>query len=192
MKLSNSMEQAVRTHLDRMRAESPTADESCWCPLCRADTMALALTSLPPRYATSRYGSVDLEAQTATAVHEGLVQARRQVERRPRHAEGDAVATGEPVWVVNFPLEEGFRVVETILRRHEDACDCWNCRCDIVAFALNRYPARYGVEHKGQTHLFEADRERMREELSSYLDVAVKVVTAVPRHDLRPARRAAV
>jgi hypothetical protein len=31
----------------------------------------------------------------------------------------------------------------------------------------------------------------MREELSSFLDIAVKVVAAVPRHDVRPARQAA-
>ena len=48
MKLSNSMEQAVRMHLNRLRAQSPAGDETCWCPLCRADMMALALTSLPP------------------------------------------------------------------------------------------------------------------------------------------------
>ena len=97
------------------------------------------------------------------------------------------MAAGEPVWVVNFPLEEGFRTVDAILRRHDNACDCWNCRCDMVAFALNRYPARYGVEYEGKTHLFEGDREQMREELSSFLDLAVTVVTTVPRHDLKPA-----
>lgn len=188
MKLLNSMEPVVRKHLNRMRSQSREGHETCWCPLCRADMMALALTSLPPRYATTRYGSVETEALTATAVQDGLAQARQQVEERPKHARGDAVAVGEPVWVVNFPLEEGFRAVDLLLRKHDDACDCWNCRCDMVAFALNRYPARYGVEHEGRTLLIDADRERMRDELLSFLDIAVKVVMAVPRHDVRPPR----
>ena len=184
MKLSNSMEQAVRIHLNRLRAQSPAGDETCWCPLCRADMMALALTSLPPRYATRRPSDIEAEAQTTTAVHDGLMLARSQVTRFPKHPKGAAVAAGEPVWVVNFPLEEGFRAVDEILRRHDNACDCWNCRCDMVAFALNRYPARYGVEHQGQTHLFEEEREQMRVELSSFLDLAVRVVTTVPRHEV--------
>jgi hypothetical protein len=57
----------------------------------------------------------------------------------------------------------------------------------MVAFALNRYPARYGVEHEGRTQLFEEQRERMRDELSSFLLHALKVVTTVPRHDFRTA-----
>ena len=187
MKLSNWMEQAVRLHLNRIRAQSPAGDETCWCPLCRADMLALALTSLPPRYVTRRPSDIEIEAQTAKAIHDGVVSAHRQVERFPKHEKGAAVAAGEPVWVVNFPLEEGFRAVESILRRHDGACDCWNCRCDIVAFALNRYPARYGVEHEGRTHLFDEERERMRDELSSLLDLAVRVVLTVPRHDFSPA-----
>jgi hypothetical protein len=185
MKLSNSMEQAVRVHLNRIRAQSPAGDETCWCPLCRADMMALALTSLPPRYATCRPCDVENEARLAAAVRDEVAHARRQVERHPKHQKGVPVAAGEPVWVVNFPLEEGFRAVDAILRLHDTACDCWNCRCDMVAFALNRYPARYGVEHRGRTHLYAEQRDRMRDELSSFIVHAVTVVTTVPRHDLR-------
>ena len=186
MKLSNSMEQAVRVHLNQIRAQSQAGDETCWCPLCRADMMALALTSLPPRYATSRPRDVEIEARLARGVRDEVAHARRQVERHPKHPKGVAVAPGEPVWVVNFPLEEGFRAVDAILRRHDNACDCWYCRCDMVAFALNRYPARYGVEHEGQTHLFEEDREQMRDELSAFLDPPSRLSRRFPATSFRP------
>jgi hypothetical protein len=187
MKLSNSMEPAVRTHLNRIRSESPADDETCWCPLCRADMLALALTSLPPHYATRRPCDEEIETLMAPTVRGSVAHARRQVDRLPKHARGLPVAAGEPVWVVNFPLEEGFRAVDAILSRQDMACDCWNCRCDMVAFALNRYPARYGVEHEGRTHLIEEHRERMRDELSSFLVHAISVVTTIPRHDFRTA-----
>jgi hypothetical protein len=181
------MEQAVRIHLNRIRAQSPAKDETCWCPLCRADMMALALTTLPPRYVTCRPRDADSEARLVADIRAEVVLACRQIERLPKHAKGAPVPAGEPVWVVNFPLEEGFRVVAAMLRRHNPACDCWNCRCDMVAFALNRYPARYGVEHEGRTRMFEEHRERMRDELSPFLDYAIKVVATVPRHDSRSA-----
>jgi hypothetical protein len=187
MKLTNSMEPAVRFHLNRLRAAAAAGGGSCWCPLCRADMMALALTRLPPRYATRRPSEIVADPQMAAAVRDGVALARDQVERFPKHTKGAAVAAGEPVWVVNFPLEEAFRAVDAILRQHEGACDCWNCRCDMVAFALNRYPACYGVEHEGQTHLFEKDRVQMRLELESFLDLAARVVTTVPRHEFSTA-----
>lgn len=187
MKLTNAMETMVREHLNQVRARSAAGDEACWCPLCRADMMALALTALPPRYATRRPGSADDTQQITALVEERVSHARTQVHRFPRHPKGDAVDAGVPVWVVNFPLEESFRVVDEILHRHDGACDCWNCRCDMVAFALNRYPARYGVEHEGRTSLVEEDRVRMREELGRFLDLAVRVVTTIPRHDFSAA-----
>jgi hypothetical protein len=183
MKLVNAMEMTVKSHLQRLRAESPNGDETCWCPLCRADMMALALSSLPPRYATRRSHDLASDPKTAEAVLAEVLRAVRHVERYPKHPTGQAVAAGEPVWVVNFPLEESFRAVEAMIRSLDGACDCWNCRCDMVAFALNRYPARYGVEHGGITHLLDADREQMRDELASFLDLAMQVVLTVPRHE---------
>lgn len=187
MKLANAMEQAVRAHLNQLREQSAGADETCWCPLCRADMMALALSSLPPRYATRRPGAHGHDADQAATVGEQVVQAVRKVGRFPKHTSGAAVAAGEPVWVVNFPLEESFRAVDAMVRSRDDVCDCWNCRCDMVAFALNRYPSRYGVEHRGVTHLLEKDREQMRVELASFLDLSLRVVATVPRHEFSTA-----
>ncbi|HWR97334.1 MAG TPA: late competence development ComFB family protein [Candidatus Methanoperedens sp.] len=187
MKLANAMEQAVRTHLNQLREGSAGADETCWCPLCRADMMALALSTLPPRYATRRAVAHQADPHQAATVGTLIGQAVRRVERFPKHAAGAAIAAGEPVWVVNFPLEESFRAVDAMIRSRDGVCDCWNCRCDMVAFALNRYPPRYGVEHRGVTHLLEKDRDQMRTELASFLDLSLRVVAAVPRHEFSTA-----
>ena len=187
MKLANAMELAVRAHLNHLREESAGGDETCWCPLCRADMMALALSTLPPRYATRRPGAQPADPRHAATIGELVDQAVRQVGRFPKHGTGAALAAGEPVWVVNFPLEESFRVLDTMVRSRDDVCDCWNCRCDMVAFALNRYPPRYGVEHRGVTQLLDRDREQMRRELASFLDLSLRVVAAVPRHEFSTA-----
>lgn len=187
MKLANAMEQAVRSHLNQLREGSASGDEACWCPLCRADMMALALSTLPPRYATRRPGTHHGDLHQTAAVGELVDQAVRQVTRFPKHGAGSALTAGEPVWVVNFPLEESFRVLDAMIRSRDDICDCWNCRCDMVAFALNRYPSRYGVEHRGITQLLEKDREQMRTELASFLDLSLRVVAAVPRHEVSTA-----
>jgi hypothetical protein len=187
VKLSNAMELAVRTHLNLLRTQAPAAGAGCWCPLCRADTMALALSSLPPRYATRRAVHAALEQPVPARILDDVVHARARVGRYPKHAPGAAVAPDEPVWVVNFPLEEGLRAVGAIIRRGDGPCDCWNCRCDTVAIALNRYPAHYGVEYRGRTDLLERDRARMRTELAVLLECAARLVGTVPRHDAHPA-----
>ena len=182
MKLTNAMESSVREHLNELRSQATAGDGTCWCPLCRADMMALALSRLPPRYATRRSADVDADARVAELVHAEVLRAVLHVGRHPKHAVDGALPAGSPVWVVNFPLEESFRAIGAMLRGREGACDCWHCRCDMVAFALNRHPSRYGVEHGGLTHLFEDERRKMRAELSSFLDLAIRVVTTVPRH----------
>ena len=181
MKLKNSMEDPVRSRLARVQEEHAGDDSVCWCPLCRADMIALALSTLPPRYGTNR--RPELGDEHAQAVRDAVSGAVRQVKRFPKHARDGATASTDPVWVVNYPLEESFHVVDSLLTP-EHACDCWDCRCDMVAFALNRYPARYGVEHGGHTHLLQEDREQMRGELASFLTIAAQLVTRIPRHEL--------
>lgn len=180
MKLTNAMEDAVKRHLHELREVSESG--VCWCPLCRADMMALSLSTLPPRYFTRRAAELEADEPMRTTIRDEVSRAVHHVERYPKHSRGAAVAAGEPVWVVNFPLEESFLAVETLFHEQKPACDCWKCRCDVVAFALNRYPARYGVEHQGKTHLLDGDRVLMRQELSSFLELALQVVSTVPRH----------
>ena len=187
MKLTNAMELGVKRFLNRLRAASPAGQETCWCPLCRADMMALALSSLPPRYATRRPWDIEADAHLAESLGAQVTRAVRHVELFPKHPSGGALEATEPVWIVNFPLEEGFRAIEPLIRSREDVCDCWQCRCDVVAFALNRYPPRYGVERGGHTHLREVDRDQMRSELASFLELAIGIVSKVPRHELSTA-----
>ena len=47
MIIRNSVEKTVRAELSREMARSDKAG-ICRCPLCEADALALALTSLPP------------------------------------------------------------------------------------------------------------------------------------------------
>jgi len=186
MKLTNAMEAAVKAHLTRIRQEFPAEDGVCWCPLCRADAMALALSSLAPSYGTRRPLAVTPGSTLDAAVADEVSRAVRKVALFPKHPTGAAVAAGDPVFVVNFPLEESFRVVDEMMGPEGESCGCWDCRCDAVAFALNRYPARYGVEHRGETHLRESDRALMRGEIRQFLELALSVVAAVPRHEPHP------
>jgi hypothetical protein len=187
MKLTNAMEPIVRERLSQLRAQAGPGGGTCWCPLCRADMMALALSRLPPRYATRRPATVEDDSVLAEVVHAEVLRAALHVGRNPKHGAGGAVATGSSVWVVNLPLEESFRAIGAMLRDSDGACDCWHCRCDMVAFALNRHPSRYGVEHGGQTRHFEDERRKMRTELAAFLELAIRVVTTVPRHDFSAA-----
>lgn len=182
MKLTNAMEHAVKIQLSQIQEAYADDGPVCWCPLCRADMMALSLSSLPPRYGTMHIPAVDTDSTNSTAVREEVSRALLRVERNPKHPRGNAVSTTEPVWVVNFPLEESFHVLDSLIREQKDSCGCWQCRCDMVAFALNRYPAKYGVEHQGRTHLLEEEREQMRRELSSFLNLAMNVITEIPHH----------
>jgi hypothetical protein len=186
MKLTNAMESAVKAHVNRVRSELRGDDTVCWCPLCRADMMAYALSALPPRYGTRRVAAVAPGSEQDAAVAAVVSRAVRQVSLHPKHDTGVPAADHEPVFVVNFPLEESFRAVDAVMGPDDEACACWHCRCDTVAFALNRYPARYGVEHRGETHLRDSDRAVMREELGQFLGLARSVVATVPRHELSP------
>lgn len=178
------MEPAVKAHLNRLRLELGDGGAVCWCPLCRADMMALALSTLPPRYSTRRIATVTPGSDHDVEAAEAVSRAVRKVGLHPKHPPGEAAHADEPVFVVNFPLEECFRVVDRLVDPDGETCSCWHCRCDTVAFALNRYPARYGVEHRGETHLRESDRTAMREEIAQFLGLAVGVIAAVPRHEL--------
>ena len=89
--LSNRMEQAVLAALDEALAYHPDA---CRCQRCRRDIVALALRSLPARYAGSGSGTVVVDAelqrlQSRVEVFKALHQAILVVKRRPHHGRPD-------------------------------------------------------------------------------------------------------
>ncbi|MBE3598214.1 MAG: late competence development ComFB family protein [Limnochordaceae bacterium] len=88
---SNRMEQAVRDALDEALAYHPDA---CRCERCRRDITALALRSLPARYAGSSAGTVivDVELQRLQSrleIFKALHRAILEVKSRPHHARPD-------------------------------------------------------------------------------------------------------
>ena len=182
MQLANAMEPAVQAHLNRVREEFAGVDAICWCPLCRADMAALSLSTLTPCYYTRRAKDPAADPERNAAVREKVVHAVRHVELHPKHAPGDAVPEGEEALVVSILLEEGFAAVEELLDAGHGPCECRTCRCDAVAFALNRYPARYGVRFRGGMNLTRGDRAQLRGELAPFLGLGLKVVATAPRH----------
>jgi len=178
----NLMESAVQQALQAHRQSCLGGDSACWCSLCTSDMQALALTALPPLYVTRRGGIVPDDPAHAPAIREEVERAVGRVESNRKHGKGTASCGS--VALVNFALEVGFVTIEERLQNIVGACDCWDCRCDAIAFALNRFPARYGVAIDGHSPFTEAYRHQMGDEMSSFLDLGVHIVSSLPRHDL--------
>jgi hypothetical protein len=178
----NIVESAVQHTLASHRRQAQGSDPVCWCPLCAADMQALALSSLPPRYVTRREG-VAIDHARAVAVREEVARAVRHVGSHPKHENGTCGAAAEAVAMVNFPFELGFSMIEERLRSHAGACECWECRCDAVAFALNRFPPQYGVAVGGRSAFPEIELKQMADEMVAFIDLGVRIATALPRHE---------
>ncbi len=177
----NVIEEAVRAALASERLRGSGIEAACWCPLCLADMQALALSSLPPRYVTRREDRSAIGSAQSAAVGEQVAQAVRQVSTHRKHRPEERAADAE-VAMVNFAYEVGFALIEERLMRQDGACECFDCRCDAVAFALNRFPPQYGVALRGRSAFTVRSRSEMGAEMSSFLDLGVRVVTDVPRH----------
>ena len=70
-----------------------------------------------------------------------------------------------------------------VLDQLKDNCKCEKCRQDIIAYALNRLPAKYVVTDLGgvytKLHQF---KTQTRADITIQLVEAAKVVKAKPRH----------
>jgi hypothetical protein len=73
-------------------------------------------------------------------------------------------------------------MVGPALERTSASCNCEHCRADTLAYALNRYPAKYGVTVDGRRSLHPTYLDFMRHELGMLIGQAVRVVSAHPHH----------
>lgn len=178
----NLMEDIVRSEVLSHRQKSTDTEGICWCKLCIADMQALALSSLPPQYVTRREPLAGDSAALHGAVDVEVGRAIRLVGGHPKHSSACDGAAADAVAIVNYSFEIGFSAIEDRMQVRNQGCDCWECRCDAVAFALNRFPPQYGVAFSGRSAFPESNRKQMTEEMAPFLDLGVQIAAALPRH----------
>jgi len=181
MDVHNEMEALVREAVQEIRAKGTTGD-TCWCRLCETDIVALALTLLPPFY--SRPGGQAWSAGLATAskIHDAVQSAAKRVSLRPKHRPGMVGPARGDVGLVNYTYEVGLQMVDPSVLASSAACTCPLCRADTLAYALNRYPPKYGVSAGGRRSLHPTYLGFMRRELGLLVSQAARVVGAKPQH----------
>jgi hypothetical protein len=180
--VKNDMEHLVRQEVARRKAERAEARGICWCPLCEADVIALSLNHLPPRYCRSvNFGYAASEGfgrQVAGAVRMAL----DKVGKRPKHRPGAPDRFRSEARLEDFGLKIGAAIVGRWLATESGACSCEGCRADALAFALNRYPPKYGVSTPSRASYQENFADFIRHELGQTITKACRVVTANPNH----------
>lgn len=73
--------------------------------------------------------------------------------------------------------------LNSVLEKLDDVCDCQKCREDIVAYALNRLPAKYVVTDLGNIYTkLNQTKAQAQADVVVQLTEAAKVVKANPRH----------
>lgn len=183
MGIRNEMEHLVRDEVTRVRGEGGPGYAGCWCPLCEADIVALALTFLP-----SLYCRTESSAHAAGPIRHGTISdavqsALRRVDMWPKHRPGTQPAVRDEIALVNYTFEVGAAMVGPALGRVATGCSCDECRSDTLAYALNRYPAKYGVARDGKRSLHPTYLDFMRFELGMLINQAARVVATHPHHD---------
>lgn len=178
-RITNEMEEAVRAELAGEKARTDR-EKVCWCELCEADIIALALTSLPPQYCTSRCRGTADDGQLHEQVRQALRSSVERVGRNPKHTPSYRERNEFSPRLINFNFEEGVDSVTDIME--SALCTCEHCCADTLAMALNRYPSKYGVELDGSVNFPPRDRASIRRELGLIMNHAAEVVAERPRH----------
>jgi len=182
MSIKNEMEALVREEVTRIREAGAPGYTGCWCTLCQTDIVALALTLLPPLYCRTETFGIAAGFIKAGKIHDAVQAALKRVALWPKHRPGTPPAHRGDISLVNFTYEVGTTMVGPALSRATNACSCENCRQDALAYALNRYPAKYGVTHSGRRSLHPTYLDFMRYEVGMLINQAARVVSAHPRH----------
>lgn len=182
MSIRNEMEALVRQEVARARAAAEPGRSGCWCPLCETDAVALALTLLPPLYCREETVGSAAGLIKAGRIQEAVASALKRVALSPKHRTGVGPTLRGEVALINYTYEVGTAMVGSALGRTARACSCEGCRSDALAYALNRYPAKYGITHAGRRSLHPTYLDFMRYELGLLVNHAARVVATHPRH----------
>jgi len=183
MSIKNEMEELVREEVARARRDGGPGYAGCWCALCEIDIVALALTLLPPLYCrTGSHGNAAGLIRAGT-IADAVQAALKRVSLWPKHRPGTQPGQRGELALVNYTFEIGSQMVGPALGLSTAGCACEECRADTLAYALNRYPAKYGVARGGQRCLNPTYLDFMRYELGMLINQAARVISTHPSHD---------
>lgn len=181
MAIKNDMEFRVRAEAARRRGRPERHEDPCWCLLCEMDILALALNQLSPRYCQERNFGLANAHGLGDDVRKAVADAIRKVSRRPKHRPGRPLHIDD-VKMENFALRIGSALVGTILSPESSTCACEQCLSDALAYALNRYPPKYGVSYGGRESYQANYADFIRHEIGQALTQAAAVVREHPHH----------
>jgi len=182
MNIKNEMEHLVLEEVGRTKKLGNTAYAGCWCTLCEMDIVALALTLLPPLYCRAETFGYAAGLIKAGTICDAVQSALQRISLWPKHRPGTPPPSPDAVALINYTFEVGTTMVGAALDRSATRCDCDNCRSDTLAYALNRYPSKYGVTRGGQRCLDPHYLDFMRHELGMLMKQAARIVSSRPHH----------
>lgn len=182
MTIKNDMEFLVRVEARRRRERSGEETNVCWCPLCETDILALALNQLPPRYCHEKNFGCTAVQGIGEQVRGAVARAVQKVSRRPKHPPGRPLVDRDDIRMENYAQRIGAALVRTVLAPTAAACACDQCLADALAYALNRYPPKYGVCHGGRESYQQNYADFIRHEIGQVLSQAATVVREHPHH----------
>ena len=182
MAIKNDMEFRVRSETQRHRERFGREQDVCWCALCEMDILALALNQLPPQYCHERNFGCTATQELGDDVRKAVARAVQKVSQRPKHRPGRPLSNIDDIKMENYAQKVGNSLVGAILSPASSACACDQCRADTLAYALNRYPPKYGVSYGGRESYQANYEDFIRHEIGQVLAQAVTVVREHPHH----------
>jgi len=154
----------------------------CHCPICSIDSIALAISTLPPCYCRSDHYGISSSKISQDELSETVKTAIRKVTLLPRHPDRP-VADDASVRLFDFGLYEGSRMIGPLLSKVPGACTCGNCLEDTLAFGLNHAEVKYGILMGRDVRVPSSEMEFYRHQLQGVFVEASKIISRNPRHD---------